>query len=157
MISRPTASSPEIRRRMQATPRRDTPCELAVRSAVHAMGLRFRVDWPLPGTRRRADLAFLGTKVAVFIDGCFWHGCPMHASWPKANASWWRHKIETNIHRDRNTDALLIAAGWKVLRFWEHENGELAAQAIRQAIRAGRGRASHRRTLRNSATIYLTG
>src|SRR5437867_3896947 len=83
--NRPTASSAEVRLRMQATPRRDTPQELALRSALHRLGLRFRVDWPLPDTRRRADLAFLNARVAVFVDGCFWHGCPTHGTWPKAN------------------------------------------------------------------------
>jgi DNA mismatch endonuclease (patch repair protein) len=123
---------------MQVTPRRDTPCELAVRCAVHAMGLRFRVDWPLPGTRRRADLAFVRARVAVFVDGCFWHGCPEHGTWPKANAEWWRNKIVTNVQRDRNTDARLKASGWTVLRFWEHDEASRAAQAIRRAVAIGR-------------------
>lgn len=135
MNFRPGASSLRVRRRMQRTPRRDTPCELAVRSAVHAMGLRYRVDWPLPGTRRRADLAFLGARVAVFVDGCFWHGCPEHATWPKSNARWWREKICSNIGRDRDTDALLKDAGWKVLRFWEHEGAEKAARVVERAVR----------------------
>lgn len=121
---------------MQATPRRDTACELAVRSAVHRMGLRFRTDWPLPGTRRRADLAFISAKVAVFVDGCFWHGCPQHASWPKANAGWWRAKLKGNVTRDRDTDTRLSATGWKVLRFWEHEECTAAARAIARVVRA---------------------
>lgn len=121
---------------MQRTPRRDTPCELAVRSAVHAMGLRFRVDWPLPGTRRRADLTFVRARVAVFVDGCFWHGCPQHATWPKANAHWWRDKITANIVRDRETDAFLKAAGWRVLRFWEHEGPQEAALRIARVVRS---------------------
>jgi DNA mismatch endonuclease (patch repair protein) len=119
---------------MQLTPRRDTPCELAVRSTVHAMGLRFRVDWPVPGTRRRADLAFVRARVAVFVDGCFWHGCPDHGTWPKANAKWWRNKIETNVWRDRDTDARLQRSGWTVLRFWEHDEPSRAARAIRHAV-----------------------
>lgn len=124
-----------MRRRMQSTLRRDTPCELAVRSEVHALGLRFRVDWPLPGTRRRADLAFVRAKVVVFVDGCFWHGCPEHASWPKSNAAWWRNKIETNIRRDRDTDRRLREIGWSVLRFWEHDQAKRAAESIRRAVR----------------------
>jgi DNA mismatch endonuclease (patch repair protein) len=120
---------------MQATPRRDTPCELAIRSAVHRLGLRFRVDWPLPGTRRRADLAFTRTRVAVFVDGCFWHGCPIHGTWPKANAAWWRDKIEKNVERDRNTTRALTDAGWRVLRFWEHDNMASAARRIARTVR----------------------
>jgi DNA mismatch endonuclease (patch repair protein) len=130
----PEASSAEVRHRMQVTPRRDTPCELALRQAVHRLGLRFRVDWPLPGTRRRADLVFVRARLAVFVDGCFWHGCPSHGTWPKANAEWWRAKIETNIWRDRNTDARLVAAGWQVLRFWEHEDMKQAARKVERGV-----------------------
>lgn len=115
---------------MQATPRRDTPCELAIRSAVHRMGLRFRVDWPLPGTRRRADLAFTAVKLAVFVDGCFWHGCPLHSTWPKANAAWWREKLSANVARDRDTDEKIKALGWTVLRFWEHDDPGRAAEIV---------------------------
>jgi DNA mismatch endonuclease (patch repair protein) len=120
---------------MVATPRRDTPCELALRSAVHRLGLRFRVDWPLPGTRRRADLAFVTAHVAVFVDGCFWHGCPVHATWPKANAAWWRAKLAGNVARDRDTDARLRRAGWRVLRFWEHADMVEAARRVERAVR----------------------
>lgn len=141
---RPEASSPLVRRRMQLTARRDTPCEVAIRSAVHVMGLRFRVDWPLPGTRRRADLAFIRARVAVFVDGCFWHCCPEHGTWPKANAEWWRHKIVTNVQRDRDTDARLRANGWTVLRFWEHDDVSRAAQVIRRTVARSRRSASLR-------------
>jgi DNA mismatch endonuclease (patch repair protein) len=99
------------------------------------MGLRFRVDWPLPGTRRRADLAFAKARVAVFVDGCFWHRCPLHATWPKANAEWWRAKIDGNYQRDRDTDARLTALGWRVMRFWEHEPVDSAARAVAEAVR----------------------
>jgi DNA mismatch endonuclease (patch repair protein) len=138
MTKRPLASSDEVRRRMQATPRRDTPCELALRSATHRLGLRFRVDWPLPGTRRRADLAFTRARVAVFVDGCFWHGCPVHGTWPKANADWWRDKIEKNVERDRHTSDALRAAGWQVLRFWEHDDATAAARKIAATVRRTR-------------------
>jgi len=123
---------------MQDTPRRDTPCELAIRSAVHQLGLRFRVDWPLPGTRRRADLAFVSAKVAVFVDGCFWHGCPVHATWPRANGKWWRDKIEGNRRRDKDTNGRLRSDGWKVLRFWEHDPSLRAAAKIERTVLARR-------------------
>lgn len=120
---------------MQATPRRDTPCELALRSAIHNLGLRYRVDWRFPGLRQRADLAFVSAKVAVFVDGCFWHGCPRHGTWPKANAAWWRAKIEGNISRDRRTTRALRAAGWQVIRIWEHEDFARAARKVAAAVR----------------------
>src|SRR5688572_24838136 len=102
--ARPTASSDVVRRRMQSTPQRDTPAELRVRRLLHASGLRYSVDAkPLPNSPRRADIVFRRAKVAVFVDGCFWHGCPLHASWPKANASFWRDKIIANRRRDKDT------------------------------------------------------
>lgn len=137
---RPAASSPGSRRRMQATGRRDTGAELAIRKVVHAHGLRYAVDArPLADLARRADLVFRGARVAVFIDGCFWHGCPQHATWPKANADFWRKKILDNRRRDRGTDDSLRKAGWLVIRAWEHEAAEAAAGRICEAVR---GRAS---------------
>ncbi len=124
--------------------RRDTAPEVALRSALHRSGLRYRVDFPLPGLRRRADIAFPAARVAVFVDGCFWHGCPEHGSWPKENAPWWREKIEANRRRDRDTDARLRDAGWLPLRVWEHEPAEAAAERVAEAVRARGGvRKSH--------------
>jgi DNA mismatch endonuclease, patch repair protein len=120
---------------MQATRQRDTPGEIALRAALRALGLRYRVDVTLPGTRRRADVAFLRPKVAVFVDGCFWHGCPTHGTWPKTNANWWRSKIEGNRLRDRDTDCTLRSAGWTVLRFWAHDDAAAAARTIDRALR----------------------
>lgn len=114
---------------------RDTKPELRLRSAVHALGLRFRVDFaPLPGLRRRADLVFTRAKVAVFLDGCFWHGCELHYTAPRANAEFWAEKRRRNMERDLETNALLEKAGWMVLRFWEHDEIEPAALMIRRSV-----------------------
>src|SRR5207247_2639470 len=130
-IKRPKASSPEALRRMQVTKQRDTAAELNLRRAVHALGLRFRVDQPiLPGMRRRADLVFLSAKTAVFVDGCFWHCCPIHRTFPKANAKWWVAKLRTNLRRDENTNEQLRRAGWMVARVWEHDPAAKAAERI---------------------------
>jgi DNA mismatch endonuclease (patch repair protein) len=120
---------------MQQTRRRDTGPELALRSILHRDGFRFRTDFPVAG-RRRADIAFTRARVAVFVDGCFWHGCPRHGTWPKANAAWWRDKIEANRRRDRETDELLARSGWTVIRVWEHEDPRRAAEEIEEAVRA---------------------
>ncbi len=137
---RPEASSAVIRARMTKVRQRDTSCERAIRSAVHRKGLRYRVNWPLPGTRSRADLAFTAYRVAVFVDGCFWHGCPVHGTWPKANARWWRAKILANKARDVETNRKAQRAGWRVLRFWEHDDPERAATRIARTVRAARCR-----------------
>jgi DNA mismatch endonuclease, patch repair protein len=120
---------------MLATRRRDTPAEVELRSALHRMGLRFRVDWPpLKGSRRRADIVFTRARVAVFVDGCFWHGCPQHGTQPKENAEWWAEKLEQNRCRDADTTRALSEAGWTVLRFWEHEDSSTAAEVVGQAV-----------------------
>jgi len=122
---------------MQKARTRDTAPEMALRSALHRLGLRFRVDRaPLSGVRRRADIVFTRAKVAVFVDGCFWHGCPIHGTRPKNNAEWWREKIEANRRRDRETDALLRQAGWQVYRAWEHEGVGPIAHQIASAVKA---------------------
>lgn len=113
-----------------------TAAELELRRALHARGLRYRVDRPLlPGRRRRVDIAFGPARVAVFVDGCFWHGCPLHASWPSKNADFWRNKIETNRRRDEDTNAQLAKAGWQVVRVWEHDDPAIAADRIEALVR----------------------
>jgi len=122
---------------MERQGRRDTKPEMAVRRAVWRRGLRYRVDVsPLRGTRRRADLVFTRVRVAVFIDGCYWHGCPEHATAPKANAEWWAEKLSANVRGDRDTDSRLGEAGWLVVRIWEHEDAEKAAERIEQVVRS---------------------
>ncbi|KAF3469618.1 very short patch repair endonuclease [Streptomyces sp. Tu 3180] len=114
---------------------KNTGAELAVRRLLHAAGLRYRVEYPVPGIpRRRIDVAFPRAKVAVLIDGCFWHGCPQHATQPKANAEWWRSKLDRNMARDRETTEHLLAAGWTVLRFWEHTPAEEIAATVRATV-----------------------
>jgi DNA mismatch endonuclease (patch repair protein) len=130
------ASSPAVRAVMQGNKGRDTRPELAVRSAAHALGLRYRVGVsPLPGMRRTADLVFPRAKVAVFVDGCFWHGCPEHHRPASRNAEFWMTKIEGNRVRDADTDARLKLAGWQVIRIWEHEPPAEAAGKISAAVR----------------------
>ena len=120
---------------MRNTARRDTPCELALRSQLHRRGLRYYVDWSVPGSRRRADIVFVKARVLVFVDGCFWHVCPLHATWPKANADWWREKLVGNVARDRAADRHLTQQGWKVVRVWEHEDPSIAATRIERIVR----------------------
>jgi DNA mismatch endonuclease (patch repair protein) len=127
---------------MQANPRRDTQPEVAVRRELHRRGLRFRVDYPpLPSLlRRRADVVFTRARVALFIDGCFWHGCPLHgtAQNSKTNADFWRVKIQTNQSRDADTNDRLRDAGWAVVRAWEHETPMDVADLM-QGLLAARG------------------
>jgi DNA mismatch endonuclease, patch repair protein len=135
-VKSPVPLDANTRRRMQGTPRRDTQAEILVRRAVHRRGLRYRVDRPpLAGMRRRADLVFPRARVAVFVDGCFWHGCPEHGTIPKNNRAWWKEKLAGNQNRDRDTDARLLEAGWTVVRAWEHEDPEYAAGRIDRAVR----------------------
>jgi DNA mismatch endonuclease (patch repair protein) len=115
---------------------RDTKPELAVRRLLHARGYRYRVDYrPIRELRSRAEVAFTRRKIAVFIDGCFWHVCPIHATHPNANADYWGPKLARNVERDAETTVELQAAGWTVLRYWEHEAPEKVAAAIETALR----------------------
>jgi DNA mismatch endonuclease (patch repair protein) len=132
------AISAGVRSRMQMQRTRDTAAEMAVRKALHAMGLRYRVDRsPLPGLRRRADIVFGPARVAVYIDGCFWHGCPDHGNrQPASNGRFWSAKIAGNRARDEDTDRRLAAAGWAVLRAWEHEPAPDVADRVAATVRA---------------------
>jgi DNA mismatch endonuclease (patch repair protein) len=132
---RPVASSPEIERRMKSQRRRDTASERTLRSELWRRGLRYRVDFKVVGRRQRVDIVFTRVKVAVFVDGCFWHSCPLHATAPKANGDWWKAKLAANVERDRETDRALQAQGWLVIRVWEHEPAQTAADRIEAAVR----------------------
>ena len=131
------AGSPDVRRRMQRQQTRDTAPELRLRQALHAAGLRYRVDAaPLPGVRRRADVLFRPARVAVFVDGCFWHGCPEHGRRvPGTNTSYWAEKIRGNQERDADTDRRLREAGWLPLRMWEHQDLAEAARKVAETVR----------------------
>ena len=132
--SSPAASSEQIRRRMAATKRRDTQPELALRSALFGLGLRFRVDHKVAGLRGRVDIAFPADHLAVFVDGCFWHACAQHGTAPKRNRDWWLDKLEANRRRDADTDRALSEVGWEVLRFWEHDDPLAAAAQVREFL-----------------------
>ena len=133
------ASTAGTRASMQANRSRDTRPELALRRAVHALGLRYRVAArPLSDLRRTADLVFSKQRVAVFLDGCFWHGCPQHHTKAAAHSEYWQQKVTRNRDRDQDTNDRLAAAGWTVLRFWEHEDPAKAAQVVAAVVRERR-------------------
>jgi DNA mismatch endonuclease (patch repair protein) len=133
----PGAPDARASRRMSALRRRDNDRELAIRSALHRSGLRFRVTFPVPGLPRRSiDVAFTRSKVAVFLDGCFWHGCPEHGSSPRSNSDWWATKLAANSARDLDTSAHLETTGWQVVRVWEHVPLDEAVATIRAIVHA---------------------
>lgn len=121
---------------MRAIRRRDTEVERAIRSELHSRGYRFRVDHPVPveGRSPRPDVVFTRRRLAVFVDGCFWHGCPEHGRKPKRNAHYWAPKIERNIERDREQELRLRDAGWDVIRIWAHEDPRHAADRVERAL-----------------------
>ncbi|MGW6623230.1 very short patch repair endonuclease [Nocardia sp. NPDC055002] len=122
--------------RMSKQRRADTAPELALRRELHRAGLRYFVDRPpVKGQRRRADVVFPRLRIAVYVDGCFWHRCPEHATDPKNNAQWWADKLAGNVARDRATDIALTAAGWAVVRVWEHEDPQAAAERITALVK----------------------
>ncbi len=142
----PPASSRVISERMRTTKRRDTKPEIELRSALHRLGFRFRVDVAINGSRRRSDIVLTSDRVVIYVDGCFWHGCPEHGTIPKQNRQWWIDKLAANRARDDDTDADLAAHGWTVLRFWEHENPLAAATAVQEVL------VSRRKSARRAAT-----
>ena len=128
-------TTPAVSLRMSRQVSRDTGIERTLRSVLHARGLRFRVHRrPILGLRREVDLVFPSARVAVFVDGCFWHGCPEHATWPRSNPEFWQSKIEGNRSRDRDTESRLEAEGWAVCRIWEHEDVGEAADRVARVV-----------------------
>lgn len=133
-------TTPEVRARMQHMPRRDTKPELALRRELHRRGLRYRVSArPLPGLRCQADLVFSRARTAVFVDSCLFHSCPEHLRLPKTNTDWWRQKLAWTKERDDRNNRTLRAAGWTVIRLWEHEDAVNAADRVQHIVpgRAG--------------------
>jgi DNA mismatch endonuclease, patch repair protein len=122
---------------MARVARRDTLPEMELRRILHSRGLRYRVDVsPDSSLRGRADILFPRARVAVYVDGCFWHSCPEHGVLPKSNREWWRAKLEATVRRDRATEKVLRERGWTVLRVWEHESPKSAADRVETALRA---------------------
>jgi DNA mismatch endonuclease (patch repair protein) len=140
-VELPIPSSDGVSRRMARQARTGTAPELLLRRELHRRGLRYRVHVGLPVaglSRRRADVLFGPTKVAVFVDGCFWHACPTHGTAPASNAGWWSRKLAANVARDRDTDSRLTEAGWLAVRIWEHEAPLKAADRVEEVVRRRR-------------------
>lgn len=132
---------------MSKQARSGTQPELELRRALHRDGYRFRVGWPVPGMRRRTiDVALTRRKIAVFVDGCFWHGCPDHSTLPQANSTWWQEKLAGNVARDVETSRHLEGLGWAVVRVWEHESTEVALARVAGAYADAACRAHVERT-----------
>lgn len=130
------ASSEPVRRAMVSNRSKNTSLELRVRRALYTEGLRYRLHYRVPGsTRRTIDIAFPGKRIGVFVDGCFWHGCPVHYVAAKTNAVFWAEKAARNQARDRETDAMLEAVGWIAVRFWEHESTDAIVRRILELVR----------------------
>lgn len=135
----PTPLDARTRERFKRQPQRDTKPELAIRRELHRRGFRFRLNVRVSKSiRSKPDIVFRGAKVAVFVDGCFWHGCPDHGTFPKNNHQWWSEKLCANAERDAKTTATLKAEGWEVIRIWEHEPMNQAADRVTAAVTARR-------------------
>lgn len=131
----PGSSSPALSARMSTAKRRDTAPEVLLRRELHRRGRRYRVVVKVPGNNRRTiDIAFPRQRLAVFVDGCFWHGCLEHGTKPTSNATWWDQKLAANKARDEDTNRLLAEAGWTVLRIWEHEVVSEAAGRVESVL-----------------------
>lgn len=138
-LAYPSPSSSAVTRVMKSNRKVDTKPEVLIRSSLHACGMRFRKNYELrlAALRVRPDIVFTRRKVAVFVDGCFWHGCPEHGTRPRVNQAYWDPKLERNRRRDCAVDSALRDAGWRVIRLWEHVPICDAVAAVRAAYREG--------------------
>ncbi len=127
-------TDPATSRRMSIQRERDTACEVALRRELWRQGYRYRKHYRVPGMRREIDIALLGPRVAVLVDGCFWHVCPEHGTLPHRNREWWQNKLDVNVARDRDTDARLRSLGWSVVRLWEHTTVDDAVAMVAAAV-----------------------
>jgi len=134
MTAVPAASSEAALTRMKQQRQRDTEPELALRRELHQRGRRYRVQVPVVDARRRHDIVFSSARVVVEVRGCFWHGCPLHGTSPKANSKWWQDKIAANQRRDLDTARRLADAGWTLIVVWEHENAKTAADVVETVL-----------------------
>jgi DNA mismatch endonuclease (patch repair protein) len=132
-------TDPATSRRMSTQRERDTACELALRRALWQLGYRYRKHYHLPGMRREIDIAFVKPRVAILVDGCFWHSCPEHGTVPRRNREWWQAKLNANVARDRDTDARLQSLGWTVIRLWEHVALDDAVRSALVVLEASSG------------------
>lgn len=148
MLEYPSPTSPAVTAVMRGNRRADTGPERQVRSLLHASGYRYRTNYRLdvPGARVRPDIVFTRRRLAVFIDGCFWHRCPEHGTSPRANTHYWTPKLERNVARDQRVDQALRAAGWTVLRIWEHVGPAEAAALVIATLGGEPGRAPSSRS-----------
>jgi DNA mismatch endonuclease, patch repair protein len=139
-VGYPAPRDPAVSKRFKANGRTDTKPERALRSQLHRRGMRFRKDFPIRVGRRlvRPDVVFTGARVAVFLDGCFWHSCPEHGTSPRRNSTYWTRKLHMNVERDRRVTAELGREGWHVIRVWEHEAAADAAARITKAVQLAR-------------------
>ena len=136
MLQTPTEIT---RNRMRRTRQRDTACEIHLRRELYRRGFRYLVDVaPIRGQRVRADILFRRARLAVFVDGCFWHMCPLHGTLPRTNQEWWRTKLAANVTRDVRNRTLLESEGWQTIRVWEHEDPLSAAERIAETLMANR-------------------
>lgn len=133
----PTPSSPGATAVGKGNRSQDTKPEVRLRSDLHRRGLRFRKNHPVhaDGTRAHVDVCFTRARVAVFVDGCFWHGCPDHGTIPKSNRDYWAPKLQSNVERDRRVDAALTGEGWVVIRVWEHEDPAIAGGEVEAVVK----------------------